>query len=299
MTEPIVVQEPVVTPEPPKEFAFDFQPTDEMGNKIGGLQVIKYDGTPEDLGRKMADQNTKLIALNRKINKELRLSSSVKDTIPDTAPRFDESKYELKPEPLTAEERMQLVQDIQDPEKFEAAQQRLVRATIGDPNALRTRLARVEQRLDRTTVQEEALAFKRGCPDYFPSQSNLETLAAWMYKNNLDPIKENFQLAYDTLKDVLEVRPAPASVVQPTVSVQPEPQPAPRPVSSGLTRSNASDSGPVASPGSDIVYEQWKGYEALERMPGDEYKRRLLREPGFKEKVQALDNARAQKRAGQ
>ena len=155
-----------------------------------------------------------------------------------------------------------------------------------------------EQGLDRTTVQEEALAFKRGCPDYFPSQSNLETLAAWMYKNNLDPIKENFQLAYDTLKDVLEVRPAPVSV-QPVVT-EPPVIPAPvRPVSSGLTRSNASDSGPVASPGSDIVYEQWKGYEALERMPGDEYKKRLLREPGFKEKVQALDNARAQKRAGQ
>ena len=198
----------------------------------------------------MAENNSRLIALNRKLNKDLRLSSSVKDTIPDTAPRFDESKYELKPEPLTAEERMQLVQDIQDPEKFEAAQQRLVRATIGDPNALRTRLARVEQRLDRTTVQEEALAFKRGCPDYFPSQNNLETLAAWMYKNNLDPIKENFQLAYDTLKDVLEVRPAPVSV-QPVVVTEPTVVPAPvRPVSSGLTRSNASDSGPVASPGS-------------------------------------------------
>ena len=229
MTEPIAVQDPVV-PAPPVEHLFEFQPTDDAGNKIGGVQVVKYDGTPQDLGRKMAENNSRLIALNRKINKELRLSSSVKDTIPDTAPRFDESKYELKPEPLTAEERIQLAQDISDPEKFEAASQRLVRAQIGDPAALRSRLARVEQRLDRSTVQEEALAFKRDCPDYFPCRENLETLAAWMYKNNLDPIKENFQLAYDTLKEYLQQKPFAAPAPPPPAPVVvPEPQPEQRP----------------------------------------------------------------------
>src|ERR1700691_5529781 len=128
MTETIVTQEPVV----PKEVRYEYQPT-ENGVALGGKQVIIYDGTPEDLGGKMAAQNEELIKLNRRLKKDLRLSSSTVDQIPDTISRFDESKYDLKPEPLTAEERIQLVQDFQDPEKFAAASGRIVRAEIGDP----------------------------------------------------------------------------------------------------------------------------------------------------------------------
>jgi hypothetical protein len=304
MSETPVVQETTVTPEPPKEFVFKYQPVDPAnGQAIGGEQVVKYDGTPEDLGKKMGENNSRLIVLNRSLNKKVRLSSSFKDEIPPEAQRFDPSKYELKPEPLTAEEKIQLAQDMTDPEKMDAVADRLVRARIGDPEILRTRLARVEQRMDRSNVDAEARAFLRLRPDYYPLQANLETLAAWIEKNQLDPIKENFVLAYDTLKDVLEPRPAaPVSVQPPPAPVVETPvQPATpatiRPVSSGLTRSVASDSGPVANPGDEIVWGNFKGYEALERMPGDEYKKKLLHEKGFKEKVQALDNARQQKRA--
>lgn len=294
-----VIQETTPVVEQPKEFVYRYQPRDAAGNPLGGEQVVKYDGTPEDLGNKMADNNSRLIALNRDLNKKVRLSNSFVDTIPANAPRFDPSKYELKPEPLTAEERMQLVQDIQDPEKFDEVGRRFVRATVGDPDVLRTRIARIEQRLDRSNVHEEALAFRRSRPDYYPTNDNLQTLAAWIEKNQLDPIKENFELAYDTLKDVLETRPAPAPVsVQPVVPAQPvtpaQPvapaQTAPvRPVSSGLTRSNGSDSGPVSNVG--ITRQE------LEKMTGDEYKKRLLHEKGFREKVEALDRAEAERRA--
>lgn len=298
MTEPIAVQDPVVTEQPaaPVEHVYKYQPRDEAGAAMGGEQVIKYDGTPEDLGAKMADQNAKLIALNRKINKELRLSGAVREQIPDTAPRFDESKFQLTPEPLTAEERIKLSQDILDPEKFDSVGQRLVRATLGDPEALRTRLSRLEQQAAKSNALEEAQAFKNSNPDYYVCPDNFKTLANWIIKNGLEPVQENFQLAYDTLKEFMIPKPQAAPVVQKVD----EPRPAidPRPVSSGLTRSNGSDSGPQSTPGSDIVFGQWKGTEAIERMPGDEYKKRLLKEPGFKEKVQALDNARAQKRAG-
>jgi|ERR1700689_765721 len=297
MTDQATVQDPVVAP---KEFRYEYQPT-ENGVALGGKQVIIYDGTPEDLGAKMAAQNEELIKLNRRLKKDLRLSSSTVDQIPDTISRFDESKYDLKPEPLTAEERIQLANDINDPEKFDAVSKRIVRATIGDPDALRARMARTEQRLDRATVAEEALAFKNATPDYYPCPENLQTLAAWMQKNNLDPVKENFTYAYETLKEYMVPKPPVAAPVVPVQITEPQPvavQPVARPVSSGLTRSNGSDSGLVNLPGSDIVYGQWKGYEAIEKMPGDEYRKRLLHEPGFKDKVQQLDNARQQKRAG-
>src|ERR1700691_2852760 len=129
MTETIVTQEPVV----PKEVRYEYQPT-ENGVALGGKQVIIYDGTPEDLGAKMAAQNEELIKLNRRLKKDLRLSRSDKDENPHTISRFDESKYDLKPEPLTAEERIQLANDINDPEKFDAVSKRIVRATIGDPH---------------------------------------------------------------------------------------------------------------------------------------------------------------------
>src|ERR1700690_3962848 len=112
MTEPIVVQELVA----PVEHWYEYQPK-ENGVALGGLQRLKYDGTPEDLGAKMAAQNEELIKLNRRLKKDLRLSSSTVDQIPDNISRFDESKYDLKPEPLTAEERIQLASDINDPEK--------------------------------------------------------------------------------------------------------------------------------------------------------------------------------------
>src|SRR4029077_12496863 len=139
MTEAAIVNEPVVDagnqPVTPKEFRYEYQPT-ENGQPLGGKQGIVYDGTPEDLGRKMADQNTELIKLNRRLNKDLRLGNIIQDEIPQGAARFDESKYQLVPEPLTADERIKLAGDIVDPERFDAAAQRIVRASIGDPDAL-------------------------------------------------------------------------------------------------------------------------------------------------------------------
>jgi hypothetical protein len=148
-------------------------------------------------------------------------------------------------------------------------------------------------------------------------------LANWIIKNGLEPVQENFQLAYDTLKEFMIQKPQPAAPVvqkteEPTTVGQPPATPATpvRPVSSGLTRSNGSDSGPSINFGDDIIYEQptisretgkvdpygpktvYKGYEALERMPGDEYKRRLVKEAGFREKVARMDAARQQQQAG-
>lgn len=293
MSEETIVQEPVVAGEQPVvvEKTYTYQPADENGNPLGGPQVIKYDGTPEDLGKKMADQNNELIKLNRRLKRDARLGTVIPETIPDNAPRFDESKYQLKPEPLTAEERIQLSQDVLDPAKVDAVGQRFVRATIGDPEALRVRLSRLEQQAAKYNAVEEATAFKNANSDYYVHPENFKTLANWMIKNNLEPVKENYQLAYDTLKEFMIPKPA---AVQKT-DIQPQPTtpapttPAPvRPVSSGLTRSNGSDSGPTPSIG--ITRAE------IEKMSGDDYKKKLLHEPGFRAKVEALDREEAQRR---
>src|ERR1700677_306700 len=164
MTEAAIVQDPVVPPVVEKTYTY--QPVDDSGNPLGGPQVIKYDGTPEDLGAKMAAQNAELVKLNRKLKRDLRLGNIATEQIPDNAPKFDESKFQSTPQPLTAEERIQLAQDINDPEKLASVGDRFVRATIGDPEALRTRLARLEQQAAKSNALEEATAFRNANPDY-------------------------------------------------------------------------------------------------------------------------------------
>jgi hypothetical protein len=283
MTEAAVVQDPTVTPEP-KEFWFEFQPRDENSNPLGGLQRLQYDGTPEDLGKKMAEQNNELIKLNRRLKKDARLGTIIKEEIPENAPRFDESKFQLVPQPLTAEERIQISQDVLDPEKISSVGDRFVRATIGDPEALRTRLARLEQQAAKSNALEEATAFRDSNPDYYVHPDNFKTLANWMVKNGLEPVKENFQLAYDTLKEFMIPKP---QAVSPVITVEPAngtvppaatPNPTPvRPVSSGLTRSNGSDSGPAPKTG----YTQAE----IDKMSGDEYKAKVL-DPEFRARKQ-------------
>lgn len=279
MTEQAAIQDPVV----PVEKTYTYQPVDENSNPLGGLQVVKYDGTPEDLGKKMSEQNNELIKLNRKLKRDLRLGNITKEEIPQDAPRFDESKFQLVPQPLTAEERIALASDISDPEKFDAAAQRIVRASIGDPEALRTRLARLEQKAAKSDALEEAQAFKNSNPDYYVCVENFQTMANWMVKNGLEPVKENFQLAYDTLKEYMTPKPA-AVVAAPIVHKTEEtvttgqPTTPARPVSSGLTRSNGSDTGPAPKTGYSPA--------EIDKMSAEEY-RKLVLVPEFKKQQQA------------
>lgn len=277
-----VAEQPVVVPEPPKEFVFKYQPRDENGSALGGEQVIKA-ANPEEALQKMAQQNSELVKLNRRLNRDIRIGNVTKDEIPESALRFDPNKYDLTPVPLTADELVEVSRDIQDPENFGKAAARIVKSQIGDPDALRARLVRLEEDNARLKVKEEAEAFVRSESEYFPCPDNLAAIGNWMLKNNLDPIKENFKLAYDTLADVLVKRPVTETPhVQelapvPEPAAQPTPAPQPRPVSSGLTRAQASDAGTP----------QKTGYTSAEidKMSADEYKAKILM-PEFKKQRQ-------------
>jgi hypothetical protein len=278
--EPVVEQpvEVVATPEPPKEFIFRYQPKDENGSPLGGEQVIKATN-PEEALQKMAEQNSELVKLNRRLNRDIRIGNITKDDLPESAQRFDPNKYDLSPVPMTADELVEVSRDIQDPENFGKAAARIVKSQIGDPEALRARLIRLEEDNARLKVKEEAESFVRSEPDYYPCNDNLAAIGNWMLKNNLDPVKENFKLAYDTLADVLVKRPIETRVPEPAPVVEPvvQPTPAPRPVSSGLTRAQASDAGTP----------QKAGYTTAEidKMSADEYKAKILM-PEFKKNRQ-------------
>jgi hypothetical protein len=120
-----------------------------------------------------------------------------------------------------------------------------------------------------------------------------------------------------SVTEVTEPTPANPQPVQETdsrITVE-EPAQAKRPVvriPSGLTRNQAADAGVPRPLGDDIVYEViyrdgkgkptgekkvYRGLAAINAMPGDEYKRRLLSDPAFRKKAEELEAAAAKRRA--
>lgn len=287
--EPVV--EAVVTPPVVEEKTFSYQPRDEAGNTLGAPQVIKYK-SEQELAEKLQAQNESLIRLNRKLTKDLRLGNIVKEEIPESAPRVREGQYDFTPKPLSAEERLQLASDLTDPERMDAAQARLVEATIGSPTEIRRALSSQVQKIAAIDAKEQAEAFVRSTPTYYVCQKNFETMANWMIKNSLEPCLENFQLAFNTLgpagAGIMVERPVEAvAPVVPVAAVVPEtvvppvtevPRPQARPTASGLTRSNSSDIGPAPK----------KGYTdaELNKMSSAEYYQKVTL-PEFKARQQA------------
>jgi hypothetical protein len=146
----------------------------------------------------------------------------VENISPDAA-RF-ENVEEYKEKPLTADERFQLTQDLNDPEKFASARDRLLESAVGVPPAeLRRRLNDQQMTILQLRAKENFLtfadqqAFLTG--DNTTDQENAQVLTDWMFKNKLAPTVENFQSASSTLRSAGLLNEAPV------VQQVPVPQP--------------------------------------------------------------------------
>lgn len=294
VVESMEVIAPVVEPE--KEYRY--QPTDENGRKLGGEQVIKYT-TQEELVKKITDQNVHLVRALREQTKKQRLGIVEQDTIPDESPKFD-NPLEFKPRQLSPDERVALSRDLLDPEKFEEAASTMFEATIGaKPEVLRDTLSRLSQTELNLLAKVESDAFMQSTPEYYPCMENYLALADWMVKNNLKPVRQNFKLAFDTLTkdgvllgkpEVVPVETPVAPVVEPEPVIEPvepivEPVVETRvPPPTGLRGGNDNIT---------IVKKQKYTLADINKMSGEEYKKKLLSEKGFAEAVEALEKEAA------
>jgi hypothetical protein len=168
---------PVVTEV--EEKVHQYQPTDEAGTPIGGVQRIKYK-TTEELIEKLTKNHSESIKGMRNLVKNARLgiTEEVKEEIPETAPRYTEAD------------------DV-------------VRFTEADfpglvPAVAKQKASALNRNQDET-IQNRALleanAFTAAEPRYVRSNENMGILCNWLVKNNLKPVRSNFQLAFNTLVD--------------------------------------------------------------------------------------------------
>jgi hypothetical protein len=181
-----------------KEYVYEYQAKDDLGRPLGAKQVFKGSTTQEVLD-KVAEANRNLIKLNRELNRKVRLGEFETDNIPEDVKKL--SVNLLQPKELTLEEKAQFARDILDPEKFDEVNQKLIEAQFGaKPADIRNRINDQEQRLANIEARQEAEAFAMANSDYYACPENFRTITSWMQKNNLSPVRENFQYAYDSLK---------------------------------------------------------------------------------------------------
>jgi hypothetical protein len=298
-----------VVPAVQPELIYEYQPMDELNRPLGGKQVIKY-RTPDELTKKLVEQNTSILRQLRKVSREARLGNST-ENIPSEAQRFT-GVVEFKEKTLTADERFQLTQDLNDPEKFASARDRLLESAVGVPPAqLREQLNRQQMEILQLRAKDNFLVFAKNesflTGDQSTDQENATTLTDWMFKNQLAPTVENFNLASSQLRSagllneapVVQQVPAPTVSVVPVESVVPQTQEpvvpsarisAPEPVQlkrhsqvpSGLNDRVSSSSGvsPLSATNSLTLAD-------IEAMSGDQYKK-AARNPEFLKVVNRL-----------
>lgn len=312
---------PVPAPEPViEERVYTYQPTDDAGRPLGGKQVIKY-STPEELADKLRDQNVLLVRQLRDKTRKLRLGIAEQEEIPAEAPRLS-GLVEFRAKALSNDERVKLSRDLLDPELFDEATDALFEAKLGvRPDVLRTTLESIASDTVALKASRESEAFMAANRDYVRCPENSDAIVNWMQRYNLAPVQDNFQKAFNALKSagvLVEVESAPVEPVAPAPVVQPvvetvvevpvvETPPPPPPaepvhqprIATGFTREQAAADVPTPrAPGDDIVFEQvvngqkrtFRGAQAIDRMPSDEYARRLKFERGFAAKVEKLYN---------
>lgn len=286
-----------------EELKHSYQPTDENGVNMGGVQVIPY-RTTEELIQKLQDNNIRLQRKLREANRKNKTGQFDREEIPETAPKFVEP-VEFKPQTLSADELIEISRDMVDPSKVESAYARLTQATFGAPvEKVRSALTQSQQSANEAKIAREVDNFLVNNPDYYVCQENFNTICNWMSRYNLEPNEENFTMAYKRLSaaDILLVsggtipRQSHTPVVQPvvvqegpdivvveqpqatgfveTINFEPSVSPVPAPpvapvqrVSTQLNNGNSSSATPpLPSLGSDIKYVSPAVYDSKGRL---------------------------------
>ena len=313
--EPVVTVEPVA---PVLEVKWhEYQPVDEHNRPVGGKQRFSYTSM-EELVQKLEKAHSNSILGMREAKRKARLGTPEVDSLPDELERLPQT-IQFHEKHLSTEERYAISQDMNDPEKFESARDRLLESSLGVPPAqLRESLNQTQQQTQQIIARQNAEVWLERHPEFYGCSENINTICEWMTKTGLYPSIRNFEFAQAKMEEaglllsspiVREVLPVPVVEVQPqSQAVVLEPVrinevPVPQSsaaistekrtqsqshIPSGLNNRIAPIGGGLNTPSATDAMT----LRDVEAMPSDEYKKRIMTDPEFVKRVNELEAAR-------
>lgn len=113
--------------------------------------------------------------------------------------------------PLSADERMAAMNDLRDPEKFDATMERVMESKLGRRlPEVAARFKRMDEEDYAAHVESQTILFTKRTPDWYPSADNKVELANRIEKGKLEWSVDNFTLMWEAMKTegVAELAPA-------------------------------------------------------------------------------------------
>lgn len=260
---------------------------DENGDYIAIIENTKGGRISTFKGKthkEVADQ-----LLNSQVNANLEI---IKLRKPDAA----RPPMRVQPKELSPADRLRLSAEITDPEKVVEAVEEIVTARQGiSPDRLGAEFGRMNDEERERYMGEEAFAFTRANPDYYPVPQNRDAIFEILKFNDWPITRNNLQIAFETLKEQgFNFVPWPEQTEEETQPTKPNgngngqatvtyitPNPRPRSVATGLR--NADVSGQAPPPPKKPKYTR----ADIERMSRAEYTEKL-RDPEFRRQVDAM-----------
>lgn len=253
----------------PEVIRVDATPKDAEGKAIGPPQIFEG-ATHQEVLDKMAEAQRNASA------KIMELRGKIK---PDAAPALQTFTAKT----LTADELFKIQQDMQDPTKMRDAQRQLIEAELGAPiTEVRESLASSRELKNIEQGKIESQKFLDAHAEYYACPENQGAIQKFMEGEDGKPLawtKKNLEIAYETVRDKLVAKPAATPAVEAIT-----PTTRPRAATTALFSQHSSASGP-AKPSLDAFAQE------VAKMPSQEYRRRLMSEPGFAQKVNDLAKA--------
>lgn len=206
----------------------------------------------------------------------------------------------IEPKPLTANDRMQVVADLNNPATVDKAVGRVMESVIGPLDQFQQ--DRDAERAERALRAQVAAAelFAETTPEWYQSDHNCETLANFIVSRGGDLGNvEHYRQAFVTLSKAQLLQPKPSDA-QPPAEPPTEPQErnaptlgAPRATtgySTGIRSSDISGSPPV--PVKRLKFSR----EQIEHMSAETYKRNMS-DPEFQRAVEFYTQSKSPRRA--
>jgi hypothetical protein len=204
----------------------------------------------------------------------------------------------IEPKQLSPDDRFRLATAITDPSQVVEAVTEIVTAAQGiAPDKLGQEFSRRSNEEQNKFFADEAAAFMKEHPEYYPVQQNRDALFGLLIERKWDLTRNNLAILFQELSERDEMiawpdgdqppepqpngNPAPSNG-QAATPTAPVPTPRPRSIATGIRNSDASALAPPQPKKQKFTRAD------IERMSRVEYTQRLQTDPDFRKQVDAM-----------